>query len=120
LKSPAKFSRRCCGEDQAKIAEATAELRLSTGGSGLGITLPDVWRKRGWLKNNGVARIEDSRPHDTGGCLFIAGSCSPATRKQNAYFAAQGAHVFELDPQALATGELKGKSVKTTADKKYT
>jgi hypothetical protein len=73
--------------------------------------LPDVWRKRGWLKNNGVARIENGRPHDTGGCLFIAGSCSPATRKQNAYLAAQGAHVFQLDPQALATGELNAESI---------
>jgi uncharacterized protein YgbK (DUF1537 family) len=93
------------------IAEATAELRLSTGGSGLGITLPDVWRKRGWLKNNGVALIENGRPHDTGGCLLIAGSCSPATRKQNAYLAAQGAKVFQLDPLALATGELKAESI---------
>lgn len=93
------------------IAEATADLRLSTGGSGPGITLPAVWRKRGWLKNDSATLIENERSHDTGGCLFIAGSCSPATRKQNEHLASQGAHVFQLDPQALATGELKVESI---------
>ncbi|MGH9839296.1 MAG: four-carbon acid sugar kinase family protein [Blastocatellia bacterium] len=38
------------------------------------------------------------------GYLIIAGSCSEATRKQNAWFAAQGGRAFRLDPRDLLGG----------------
>lgn len=89
------------------IAEATVDLRLSTGGSGPGMTLPAVWRQRGWLKDTAAALFESGPTTGTGGCLFIAGSCSPATLNQNEYLASQGVKVFKLNPQELVTGAVE-------------
>ncbi|WP_163650237.1 3-oxo-tetronate kinase [Modicisalibacter sp. 'Wilcox'] len=83
------------------LAEAVADHALVTGGSGLGQTLPEVYRRRGWL-----APIDDAgrlAPAE-GAALVLAGSCSRATLAQIAHFRHDHA-VFELDPLALAEGD---------------
>lgn len=88
------------------ICRASAELRLITGSSAFGIKLPAIWRERGWLR----ARVENESalaPAPSSGqrgCLIVAGSCSEATRKQNAWFAANGGRTFRLDPRDLLDG----------------
>ncbi|MBZ9558766.1 MULTISPECIES: 3-oxo-tetronate kinase [unclassified Modicisalibacter] len=83
------------------LAEACADHALVTGGSGLGQTLPEAYRRRGWL-----APIDDAgrlAPAE-GAALVLAGSCSRATLAQIAHFR-RDHEIFELDPLALAEGE---------------
>jgi 3-dehydrotetronate 4-kinase len=87
------------------ICRAAVDLRLITGGSAFGIKLPSLWRERGWLRT--VAETSPASPvTESGqGHLVIAGSCSEATRRQNAWFAEQGAPTFQIDPRDLLAGD---------------
>jgi uncharacterized protein YgbK (DUF1537 family) len=85
-------------QDLAAIAAASADLRLITGGSGLAMRLPQVWRERGRM----AAREPKSRTDATrGGTLILAGSCSSATLKQLEQLEASGCAVERMDPIAL-------------------
>jgi uncharacterized protein YgbK (DUF1537 family) len=70
----------CCNDsDLGRLAEAVKEMRLVTGGSGIGRYLPEAWRNSGLLTSSAVKpRI----PNITGRSLVLAGSCSRATRRQ--------------------------------------
>ncbi len=91
------------------ICRASEGLRLVTGGSGFGIWLPEVWRERGLLSEASGARLPSAndaggaRPSSAGtaGCLLVAGSCSEATRRQNAWLARQGVAVEHVRPAEM-------------------
>jgi len=71
--------------DLELAAEAFADLPLLCGGSGWGVALPGVWRRRGWLsgaeEETGVADV--SVP-----TAILAGSCSAMTLRQLRVFPA--------------------------------
>jgi uncharacterized protein YgbK (DUF1537 family) len=87
--------------DLALIAEGCADMPLVTGGSGLGITLPGVWRSRGWLQ--ATAQTKDAKPQPSG-TLILAGSCSAATLEQLRLAEASGMPVIRLDLARLNSG----------------
>lgn len=64
--------------DLARLAEAFADMPLLTGGSGMGIALPAVWKRRGRL--TAIAPAANERT--AGAALILAGSCSAATLAQ--------------------------------------
>lgn len=65
--------------DLVSTAEAVCDLPLITGGSGLAMKLPGVWRSRGLLPASpGATPQAPARP----GTLILAGSCSAATLDQ--------------------------------------
>lgn len=64
--------------DLAALADAFADLPLLTGGSGMGIALPAVWKRRGWMTEAAPAETAMG----AGGALILAGSCSAATLEQ--------------------------------------
>jgi len=64
--------------DLEALAEVFADLPLLTGGSGMGMTLPAVWARRGWMKERGV----EEAAAKGGPALILAGSCSAATLAQ--------------------------------------
>jgi uncharacterized protein YgbK (DUF1537 family) len=88
------------------IGEASANLKLITGGSGIALGLPDNFRKQGLLGPS--SNIDIYAP--AGSAAIIAGSCSQVTRGQIAY-AKQYIESFIVDPMALAAG----KDITTTA-----
>ncbi len=85
--------------DLRAIGEAAAELALVTGGSGVARGLPSAYRRRGWLGENAAAA---TLPRSSGPAAVLAGSCSAATLKQIAVFAASHP-ALKLDPETLAT-----------------
>jgi uncharacterized protein YgbK (DUF1537 family) len=64
--------------------------------------LPAIWRSEGWWAPD----ERELRPARSGGrgFLVVAGSCSEATRRQNAWFEGQGGRSIVLDPIELASG----------------
>lgn len=89
-------------DDLHRLGEAVADLRLITGGSGLALGLPAIFRRQGALPERGE---NAAVPSDlAGAAAVISGSCSVATLAQNAYMRARRPW-FQLDPQALAEGD---------------
>jgi 3-dehydrotetronate 4-kinase len=86
--------------DLEAIGEASADLALITGGSGIALGLPENFRRRGLLGAGGGA---DALPAIGGGSAVLSGSCSEATQAQVAYMA-ERAPVFAIDPIAAAQG----------------
>jgi len=82
------------GDDLDALAEAFAGMALLTGGSGMGIALPGVWKRLGWLDAREPA--EDRRTQGAG--LILAGSCSAATLSQ---LEALGGRQASIDAKAL-------------------
>jgi len=64
--------------DLEALAEAFADMPLVTGGSGLGMAMPAVWKRRGWLDTGERADTKLTN----GAALILAGSCSAATLHQ--------------------------------------
>jgi uncharacterized protein YgbK (DUF1537 family) len=92
-------------EDLAVIARASTGLRLTSGGSGLAMEFPAVWRNAGLLRR--VTRTDKHRPDDVpAGALLVAGSCSEATQRQNRLAAEAGIQVVPLDPLDLIDGRV--------------
>jgi uncharacterized protein YgbK (DUF1537 family) len=89
--------------DLTNVCEAIADLRLISGSSAPAMKLPAIWRRNGWWEPT----CEGLSLPETGGrgCLIAAGSCSVATRGQNAWIESQGATVVVVDPLALAQDE---------------
>ena len=71
--------------DLELAAEAFADLPLLCGGSGWGVALPGVWRRRGWMggADSDVPVVEESVP-----TAVLAGSCSAMTLRQLRVFSA--------------------------------
>ncbi len=82
------------------IGQASRDLPLITGGSGVALGLPDMFRDQGLMGS--TADIEIAAP--TGRQAIIAGSCSEATRGQIA-FAKGRVPSYMIDPLALADGK---------------
>ena len=66
-------------DDLVAVAEAVEDHPLVTGGSGLGMALPGVWRRHGMLDVPEQSFVHASKP---GPVLILSGSCSAATLDQ--------------------------------------
>jgi uncharacterized protein YgbK (DUF1537 family) len=86
----------------AAIGEACAGLKLVTGGSAMAMGLPANFRRAGLLE--GPAGPE-ALPKLVGGAVILAGSCSPATRRQVVRMSAR-CPSMRMDPLELASGKL--------------
>lgn len=88
------------------ICRAAADLRLISGSSAFGMKLPAIWRERGLLD---VQSCPPPLPvaASAEGCLLVAGSCSAATLRQNAWWEAQGSAVRYIRPADLLDGGLR-------------
>ncbi|MBL8295017.1 MAG: four-carbon acid sugar kinase family protein, partial [Bryobacterales bacterium] len=98
--------------DLVSIAEAVCDLPLITGGSGLAMRLPGVWRSRGLL-----AASAEATPHAPArpGTLILAGSCSAATLDQlraweESGYEALSMNVADLGPRELARLEQEARA----------
>jgi uncharacterized protein YgbK (DUF1537 family) len=86
-------------DDLLAIGEASRELALITGGSGVALGLAENFRRAGLLGEKAISAL----PAPRGRRAVLSGSCSVATRGQVA--AAQNIWpVFKLDPLALDNG----------------
>jgi uncharacterized protein YgbK (DUF1537 family) len=91
-------------QDLAAIAAASAEMRLTSGGSGLAMEFPAVWRNSGRLARVSREGKEFIRK-GLDGCLMVAGSCSEATLRQNRLAVESGILHVPADPLALVEGK---------------
>jgi uncharacterized protein YgbK (DUF1537 family) len=89
-----------CDADLLTIGEASADLSLITGGSGVALRLPENFRQAGLIGDAAAAAF----PRPRGRRAVLAGSCSVATRGQVAAAREQWPS-FDIDPIALAEGE---------------
>jgi uncharacterized protein YgbK (DUF1537 family) len=78
------------------IGEAAAPHALITGGSGVGMGLPENFRRTGKLPDRDAAALPDAAGH----AAVLAGSCSRATLGQIG-FAREHVPVLQLDPLAM-------------------
>jgi uncharacterized protein YgbK (DUF1537 family) len=101
-----------CDADLLTIGEASTDLSLITGGSGVALRLPENFRRAGLIGDAGAAAL----PRPRGRRAVLAGSCSVATRGQVAAARARWPS-FEIDPFALAGGEdVVGRVLQWAAD----
>ena len=83
------------------IGEASADLALVTGGSGLALGLPANFARRyGFVPDTSAARL----PSITGAAAVVSGSCSAATLRQVANMR-EKCPSFAVDPLQLAKGK---------------
>ena len=83
------------------IGTAMVGMTLVTGGSGVAMGLPDVFRKSGQLAMQPPPERFEA---PAGATVMIAGSCSAATRKQIEIASKQIPHMM-IDADAIASGE---------------
>lgn len=86
-------------DDLRNIAEACADMPLITGGSGLAMQLPHVWRSQGRLPLD-ANRTKPARS-GPGGTLMLSGSCSAATLQQVEQAREQGIPIIAVDTMQL-------------------
>jgi uncharacterized protein YgbK (DUF1537 family) len=84
--------------DLEQIAEAVLDLPLITGGSGLGMALPRLWRNQGLLPAHDVETPAQPGP---GGTLILSGSCSAATLRQLSVLEEAGYQSIAMDTQTV-------------------
>jgi len=90
-------------DDLTSVAEACSRMRLVTGGSGLGMRLPEIWRRQDRL---GEKREETSPARrDGAAALILSGSCSAATLAQVADAERRGIRSAQVDAPALLRGD---------------
>ncbi len=82
------------------IGTAMVGMPLVTGGSGVAMGLPDVFRKSGQLAKEPPSEDFDA---PEGATVMIAGSCSAATRKQIEIACEQVPHML-IDADVIASG----------------
>lgn len=92
-----------CDDDLHAIAEAFVDLPLITGGSGLGMSLPAVWARRGLLDDPDLAAPESWTT--AAGVLILSGSCSAATLEQLAILQGIGGPGLRLEIGELLWGD---------------
>ncbi len=88
-------------DDLRRIGAAARDLPLITGGSGIALGLPAVFRERGWLS---AAPDADRLPHVAGRAAVLSGSCSRATLAQVAYMK-QHCPAFDLNARGFDAPE---------------
>lgn len=86
--------------DLHAIGEACAELPLVSGGSGVALSLPEYFRRRGELPER---MAPTALPPIEGAAAIIAGSCSVATRAQVAHWL-KTRPGFRVDVRGLLAG----------------
>jgi uncharacterized protein YgbK (DUF1537 family) len=92
--------------DLNRIARASASMRLISGGSGITAAVaPVLFGKRRALSFR--KRMTGIRP----GMLVVAGSCSPATRAQNAMAVKKGFAPVYIDGRDILAGKMRPDSV---------
>ncbi|WP_043531938.1 3-oxo-tetronate kinase [Litchfieldella xinjiangensis] len=97
--------------DLGVLAEALVDYPLVTGGSGLGQSLPEQYRRRGWLDEvSEPGRLAPAH----GSALILSGSCSRATLEQVTLFLEDHPGV-SVDPLAFAEGSAHLQEVLTFA-----
>lgn len=80
-------------EDLRRIAEASVDWPVMTGGASVAAYYPPLWAARGWMRPGNQAPI----PGQPGPAAVLAGSCAERTREQVAVFA-RTHEVLSLDP----------------------
>ena len=80
-------------EDLRRIAEASVDWPVMTGGASVAAYYPPLWAARGWMRPGNQAPI----PGQPGPAAVLAGSCADRTREQVAVFA-RDHEVLSLDP----------------------
>ena len=80
--------------DLMTIGAACKDLPLITGGSGVAMGLPEVYRAQGWLAPQNAAAATQAV---AGQAAVLSGSCSAATLEQVARFADRRP-CFRVDP----------------------
>lgn len=98
-------------EDLQPIADAIADLKLVTGGSGIGLAIPNTLRK---LKLLAATARTVELPSLPGHVAVLAGSCSRATREQVAVFKSRSTPIV-VDPLLLSAGETSRDEIATAA-----
>lgn len=88
--------------DLKSIADASAHLRLITGGSGVAAAIPETLRRQKLLH---LQFTMTPLPRLPGHAAILAGSCSQATRAQVAAFESSAAPII-IDPLALHSGAI--------------
>lgn len=96
-------------EDLRAIGEASADLPLVTGGSGVAMGLPAAWAKAGLVAELSTPAAKLDAPE--GRRVILAGSCSTATRGQVAAAREAGVPDFKVDPLAIASGAIAAEDV---------
>ncbi len=97
-------------DDLNAIGAACRELPLLTGGSGVAMGLPAMYRAEGWLP----AEMEAGRlPRVEGASAVISGSCSLATQRQVAVMK-EHAPAFFIDP--LRGGDMAADAIRWAAE----
>jgi len=86
------------------IGEAIFDMPLLSGSSAWGMVMPQIWRERGMWTPSPSERVPARAPGGKG-FLIVSGSCSEATRRQNAWATQQGFPNFYLDVVGLPQGE---------------
>jgi uncharacterized protein YgbK (DUF1537 family) len=90
------------------IGEATADMKLITGGSGIALGLPENFRMAGKLR---AASGTTGFQAPAGRGVVLAGSCSAATRRQVAAAIASGVPAYKIDPLSIASGKITAQAV---------
>lgn len=85
------------------IGEASVDLELITGGSGIALGLPANFRRAGLLSCDTAASTLQA---PAGRSVILAGSCSAMTRQQVAHAQDAGVASFRIDPMAVADKKL--------------
>ncbi|WP_113156912.1 3-oxo-tetronate kinase [Nitratireductor sp. OM-1] len=87
-------------DDLHQIGAAVRDMKLVTGGSGLGLGLPANFRDAGLLGQGG-----EGWQGSSGRAAILSGSCSGQTRRQIGEYAA--AHpALKIEPEAVLSGEM--------------
>jgi 3-dehydrotetronate 4-kinase len=86
--------------DLEQVAEAVADMPLITGGSGLAMALPRLWRIGGSLPPHHSDAAQMPGP---GGVLILSGSCSTATLDQLHVLDHAGYSAMRMDVRSLTS-----------------
>ena len=90
-------------EDLRSIGEASADLTLLTGGSGIAIGIPENFRRAGAMSRSATP---SAFPAPKGRSVIIAGSCSKATRGQIETAIQSGTPSLKVDPLEIVSGAI--------------
>jgi len=88
-------------QDLRTLGAACIDMKLVTGGSGIGMGLASEYRRRGRFE---MREQSDRMPASRGRAAILAGSCSVATRNQIDYATQAGAPALRLDIEAIRDG----------------